>query len=130
MKKPWGEPWLRYLLAAMVAFAGVMHFVQPLGFVKIMPAALPRAWDYPLVYFTGICEIAGGIGLLVPMTRRAAGFSLVVFFVCVFPANIQAALEPARMGISPAAAWGRLPFQFLLIAWAYRYAKRDADSGH
>jgi uncharacterized membrane protein len=117
------EPALRILLSLLVGFAGVSHFVRPLFFVRIMPSYLPRSWDYPLVYFTGICEIAGAIALQVPVLRRPAAIALMAFFVAVFPANVQAALEPERMNAPAWAAWARLPLQAALIWWASRYAR-------
>lgn len=120
-----GEPWLRFLLALITAMAGVGHFVNAAGFVRIMPKLLPRAWDYPLVYFTGVCELAATAGLLIPplRLRRITGWALVAFFIAVFPANIQAALDPSRMDAPAWATLARLPFQILLIAWAYRYTR-------
>jgi uncharacterized membrane protein len=75
------------------------------------------------VYFTGVCEIAGAIGLCFPGLRKPAALALMVFFVAVFPANVQAALEPSRMDAPAWATWARLPFQALLVWWAYRYTR-------
>lgn len=121
-----GEPWLRWLLAALMVTVGVVHFVGPAPFVRIMPKMLPRSLDLPLVYLSGLFEILGGVGLLVPRAQRAAAFGLVALYVCVFPANIQAALEPWRMDAPPWATWARLPFQLLFVLWALRYARRES----
>jgi uncharacterized membrane protein len=102
---------------------GVVHFVGPEPFVRIMPKALPRRLDLPLVYLSGVFEILGGVGLLVPRAKRAAAWGLVALYVCVFPANIQAALEPERMSAPAWATWARLPFQLVFILWALRYAR-------
>jgi uncharacterized membrane protein len=107
----------------MVA-VGIAHFAAPAPFVAIMPAWLPRSWDLPLVLLSGAFEVLGGAGLLVPGARRRAAWGLCVLYICVFPANLQAALEPERMNVPAWAAWARLPFQALFIAWAYRYTKR------
>jgi uncharacterized membrane protein len=117
------EPWLRWLLAVLMTFAGVMHFVRPEFYVRIMPSLLPRAWDLPLIYASGIFEILGGLGLFWSRTRALAAWGLIAMFIAVFPANIQAALDPTRMDLPAWAAWARLPFQFLLIAWAARYRR-------
>ena len=116
---------MRFLLALITLIAGVAHFANSPGFVRIMPAWLPRGWDYPIVWVTGVCEISATFGLLFPSVklRRVTGFALVAFFIAVFPANIQAALEPSRMDAPAWATWARLPLQFVLIAWAYRYAR-------
>lgn len=90
-----------------------------------MPAWLP-AHD-ALILISGAAEIAGGIGILVPRTRRAAGFGLILLLVAVFPANITM-LRLGRMHEAPAWAeallWLRLPAQGLLIWWTWRVACR------
>ena len=61
----------RLLLAGIFVFAGMMHFIIPASYVGIMPPWLP--WHLGLVYLSGVLEMAGGVGLLIPRTRRAAG---------------------------------------------------------
>lgn len=107
---------------------GIDHFVNPTPFVHIMPPYIPAATHLGLVYFTGLCEIASGIGLVVPATRRAAAICLVPFYAAVFLANIQHALHPALLGTPAWVAWARLPLQPLLILWALRYARRPRVS--
>lgn len=115
----------RIVLAALFAFAGTMHFVIPGQYVGIMPPALP--WHRELVYLSGALEIAGGIGLLVPRTRRAAGLGLVLLLIAVWPANLQMLLNARAAGAS---AWSqaalllRLPLQILLMAWVWRASRR------
>ena len=63
----------------------------------------PSVRDRPLsaerlVLLTGVCELAGAGGLLLPPTRRAAGAALVVLYAAVFPANAYAARHPDRFG--------------------------------
>jgi uncharacterized membrane protein len=72
----------------------------------------PRA----LVIGTGVCEIAGGLGLLFPPTALAAGICLVVFLVAVFPANAYAAAHPKRFGSAAMPLVPRLIGQLILIA--------------
>jgi uncharacterized membrane protein len=69
-----------------------------------------------LVYVTGVCEIAGGIGLLVPQTRLAAAIALVVFLAAVFPANAYAAANRDRFGSLAIPFWPRLVGQVVLAA--------------
>ncbi len=84
----------RSALSTMLLFTTIAHFTQMSeDLVRMMPPAIP--WPRALVYFTGLCEIAGAMGLLIPATRRVAGIALIVFFVAVFPANVRA----ARSGI-------------------------------
>lgn len=103
-------------------FAGVMHFVKPAPFISIYPEGWPAARE--AVYFSGLAEIAGAIGLLVPATRRPAAFGLILLLVAVFPANINMAVNANKFpSIPQAALWLRLPLQFLLI-WAVWRARK------
>ncbi len=114
----------RYVLAVLMIAVGIAHFVAPEGFVKIVPAWLPSA--LVLVYVSGFFEIAGGVGLLVPATRRAASFGLIALYVAVFPANVNMALhqiQPRGMTLSPLLFWARLPLQAALIWWAWKVGK-------
>ena len=115
---------LRVLLAIFMIVAGTLHWVTPDPFVNIVPSYLP----YPLVlvYISGVFEILGGIGLLVPPTSKAAAWGLIALFIAVFPANINMAANQIQMdGIpdSDLLRWGRLPFQAVLIAWAWWYTR-------
>jgi uncharacterized membrane protein len=115
----------RIILAALFAFAGTMHFVIPEQYVGIMPPALP--WHRELVYLSGALEIAGGIGLLVPRTRRAAGIGLVLLLIAVWPANLQMLLNARAAGASAASQAAlllRLPLQLLLMVWVWRTSRR------
>ena len=73
----------------LYALAGVLHLLAPRPFLGIMPDWVPAPeW---VVMLTGVAELAGAIGLLQPWSpalRRAAGWGLALYAVCVFPANI------------------------------------------
>lgn len=109
----------RYLLALFYFTAGVIHLRSPGGFVAITPDWVP----YPLevVYFTGICEIAGAIGLITTRFRYAAGIGLALYALCVFPANINHAVNNIAMSGKTLSWWyhgPRLAFQPVFIWWA------------
>lgn len=107
-----------FIAAIFYVFAGTLHFVRPEMYLKIMPPYIP--WHEAMVRISGFGEIAGGLGLLLPQTRRAAGWGLVVLLIAVFPANLYMATNPveaAATAIAPALRWGRLPIQALLIWW-------------
>lgn len=94
---------LRILLAAAFIGMGVTHFVPAVQ--RTMAAMIPPPLRWKgianprnLVIVTGVCEIAGGIGLLIPATTVAAAFSLIVFLIAVFPANVYAAAHKERFG--------------------------------
>jgi len=77
-----------------------------------------------LVYFTAICEFAGGLGLLLPDFRRSASYALIAFFLAVLPANIHAARAGVTFRGKPATSlWVRIPMQILFIAVAFWSAR-------
>lgn len=121
---------LRWLLTVGMVGAGVLHFVRPDPYVAITPAWLPA--PLALVYISGVAEIAGGLGLILPATRRLAAWGLVALYVAIFPANLNMAVHAlSPLGGDPLpwwALWGRLPLQLVLIAWAAWYARRSADA--
>jgi len=108
-------------LAIFMVGIGVLHFVRPKPFVRIIPKFLPAPLG--LVYISGFFEIVGGVGLLIPETRAWAAWGLIALYVAVFPANIymlthNISLDPKKP-IPRWVLWLRLPFQFVFIAWAY-----------
>ncbi|MDZ8023770.1 MAG: DoxX family protein [Nostoc sp. DcaGUA01] len=115
---------LRVILAIAIIFVGVTHFLIPEPYVKIMPPQLP--YPLELVYLSGFYEILGGIGLLVPPVSQAAAWGLIALFIAVFPANINMAVNHIKLEYIPDSPWVhviRLPFQAVLIAWAWWYTK-------
>src|SRR5437899_5432410 len=73
----------RDALAVMLFFTAGAHFTGiKEDLVRMMPKWVPK--PRLTVYFTGVCEILGAVGLLLPPFRRAAGIALVVFFIAVF----------------------------------------------
>lgn len=110
----------RLVLAALFIIAGVAHFRSPDPFAKIVPPYLPA--PYVLVYVSGIFEILGGLGILVPASRWMAGWGLILLLIAVFPANIYMATAGIKLnGFPPAPwmAWARLPLQFVMMALVY-----------
>ena len=113
----------------MVAI-GVLHFATPQPFVSIVPSFLPA--PLVLVLVSGLFEVLGGVGLLVPrpQVRRAASFGLVALYLSVFPANVNMALHPELgQGLPLWSLWARLPFQVLFIAWALWVGRAPKDPG-
>jgi uncharacterized membrane protein len=109
----------RSVLAVFYAVAGIAHLARPAPFLLIMPEIVPFPGTVVLV--TGMLEIAGAIGLLLPGWRRLAGLMLAVYAACVFPANIRHALLGLDIAGWPLGWWyhgPRLALQPLLVWWA------------
>ena len=69
-----------------------------------------------LVSFTGVCEILGAIGILIPALQRVAGVALILLFVALFPANVHAARAGLTLRGKPVTPlWLRTPMQLLII---------------
>lgn len=107
------------LIAGLFISAGVLHFVRPAFFTRIVPPFLPD--PLLLVQVSGVAEILGGVGVLVPAVRLYAGYGLIALLIAVFPANVYmlVAAERVGMGIAPIWLWLRLPLQLVLIAWVW-----------
>jgi uncharacterized membrane protein len=109
---------LRGLLAAAFVLAGYFHITHPGPFLRITPAWVPA--PAMVVFVTGICELCGAAGLMIPPLRRLSGIMLALYSVCVFPANIQHALLFAELG-SGWTGWlyhgPRLLFQPVIVWW-------------
>lgn len=106
----------RLLLALFFVIAGFNHFRSPETYLSMIPAWLPN--PALLNYISGAAEIAGGIGILIPKTRRAAAFGLILLLIAVFPANIHVAMNGwPDMDIPRWILIARLPFQLLLVVW-------------
>jgi len=114
----------RRLLAAFFVGAGVNHFIQPRPYEKIVPTRL-QADARRVVFVSGVAEIAGGLGVLVPGTRRVSGIGLIALLAAVFPANLFMASEPERFRRIPRwALYARLPLQPLMMLWAWKATRR------
>ncbi len=100
-----------------------MHFIKPATYEQIIPPQLGHA--AALVAISGVAEIAGGLGLLIPQTRRAAGIGLIVLLVAVWPANIFMAVESKQFAaVAPAwILWARVALQVPLIWWIERASR-------
>lgn len=117
----------RFLFGAFFIAAGVNHFINPGFYTRMMPAYLP--WHAELVAISGVAEVVLGAMLLVPRFQVVAGWGLIALLFAVFPANVNMTMHPELYPtISQTALWLRLPFQALLIAWAYWYTKRSQRS--
>jgi len=116
-------------LVLLFLFTASGHFATPQPMAEMLPSFMP--WRMPLIYLTGVLEIALALGIALPATRRLAGLAAIATLVVFFPANIYAAVAQVDMG---GHAWGpvylliRAPLQALLIGWTWWFAVRPAAS--
>jgi uncharacterized membrane protein len=111
---------LRFLAAVFFIGAGANHFRSPGFYERIIPPGFPS--PHALVAFSGIAEIMGGIGLLIPRLRRPAALGLIALLIAVFPANLYMAFEPQKFADLHLPEWtflARLPLQAVFIAWVW-----------
>jgi uncharacterized membrane protein len=110
---------MRWVLALFYLAAGYVHLMKPDTFMPVMPDWVPA--PHQVILFTGVCEVAGAIGLVIPRTRWLAGLMLALYAIAVFPVNIKHAIYgPAIAGI-PNMWWyhgPRLLLQPVLVWWA------------
>lgn len=119
----------RVSLALLFLFTSLGHFATTAAMAEMLPPWVPNR--VAIVHVTGVLEMAGAIGLLVPRYSRLAGLCLLLFLIAVFPANVYAALTRAPMGgheAGPMYLLVRGPFQLLLMWWTYRFAAKNRRS--
>jgi uncharacterized membrane protein len=110
-------------LAVVFAVSGVLHFLMPRPYMRIVPRPLPRKRD--LVYASGAAELACAAGLMHPRARPAAGWGSLAVLLAVYPANLQMAVDAqlTRSGAYKAGTLLRLPLQLPMIRTALRAAR-------
>ncbi|MET0448062.1 MAG: hypothetical protein ABW004_06630 [Aeromicrobium sp.] len=113
------------IMAGAFIGMGVLHFVRPGPFENIVPKVLPRKTE--LVYASGVVEIAAGVMMLHPRTRRLGGLGAVGLLAGVFPANVQMTADALRSSRAPgwykAGTILRLPLQAPMIRIALKAAR-------
>lgn len=116
---------IRWVMSGILAVAGVVHLVAPDVFMPAMPPYLPG--HLTMIYVTGGLELAAVVGLWVPRLRRLTAWCLVAYFVAILPAHVHVAWNGIEMfGIrDPVLLWGRLVFQAVFVAAAYRLTWKE-----
>jgi uncharacterized membrane protein len=116
-----------WLMGAFYLGAGFAHFVKPDFYQPMMPPYLPLHSE--LIYLSGAAEMLLGAAILVPRLRRRAAWGIILLLIAVFPANVHIALHDVPIGGAAHGAgvwnWVRMPFQGVLIAWAWWYTRPD-----
>lgn len=123
-----------FVMAPGYVVAGLLHFVVPALYVQIVPPIFPAR--LALVSLSGLAEIAVGLGLLLPRTRRYAAWATVGLLIAIFPANVYTATSgvvieglPGSGDPSALIRWGRLPLQGVLILLAFWYTRPPTNTG-
>ncbi len=109
----------KYILAALLITAGILHFLRPKFFMKIMPDYVPA--HHALVLASGVAEIICGVLLLFPSTQTVGAYLTIALLIAVFPANVE--MSRKYYAKKKKGFWLtilRLPLQILLIWWAYQ----------
>lgn len=115
----------RLLLGVAFVAAGVNHFVMPRAYQRIVPPSM-KDRARRLVAVSGVAEVAGGLGVLLPWTRRPAGIGLIALLAAVFPANLYMARAPEHFRKIPRwALYARLPLQPLMMWWAWTVTRKS-----
>ena len=114
-----------YVIGVLFVAAGALHFKNPRMYEAIVPPFLPA--HRGIVYVSGFFEMLGGLGVMLPLTRPAAGWGLIALLLAVFPANVYMALDTEKFGkLAPAwVLYGRLPLQFVLVWWVWNATIRN-----
>ncbi len=122
---------LGHLMGYILLGAGVGHFVFPGPLDSIVPSALPGD-PRIYTYLSGVAEIAIGLALLTPLSKRVLGkpvklwgaYGAFALFLAVYPANINMAIQWSDRAMpEPLIAYARLPFQFYFLWAAWKLIK-------
>lgn len=109
-----------YIMGGMYVLAGIMHFIKPKIYLKIMPPYLP--YHLPLVYLSGLFELVFGALVMYPDTQQIGAWGIITTLIGVFPANIYMLTSYRGKNLwFKLALWLRLPLQGFLIYWAYTF---------
>jgi uncharacterized membrane protein len=115
-------------VAAGVAFivASIPHFTSPERYLPMMPPFVPA--PRMMISVSGVAELLGGIGMLIPRTARLASWWLAALLLAIFPANIYVAISgvnAAGLPSSPWYTWSRLPFQLVFLWWVLASVRKE-----
>ena len=110
-------------MSIMLLFTSIAHFAFSKGMTLMMPSFFP--FKKQIVWATGLLEIIAAIGLLLPAWRNTTALCLIIFFVLIIPANINAAIQKIdyqkgnNEGSGTHYLWFRVPLQIFFIGWIY-----------
>ena len=105
-----------YALAVTFVFTATAHFNKMKhDLAQMIPSYFPR--PLLIVYMTGVLELLGAAGLVLPQFRRVAGICLIALLVGMYVANVNAAQKGVTLrGKPPTPLWLRTPMQVVFVA--------------
>ncbi len=106
------------IMAIIYILAGLMHFIKPKVYLRIMPRYLPA--HKAMVFWSGVAEVLLGIGLLWVATRNIAVYGIIAILGVFLMVHFHMlSSEKAAAGIPKWILLLRIPLQFFLMYWAY-----------
>jgi len=120
----------RIAMSAMLLFTAIGHVKFLKGMSRMLPSWIPAKRLF--IHATGIIEIAAAAGLHFSSLRAMTAWLLILFFILILPANINAAMQRLNYetgvhdGPGPRYLLFRIPMQLFLIAWVYVFAVLEA----
>ena len=113
------ETFSLWSMAGLYILAGINHFVNPKFYLKIIPPFFP---SHQLInWVSGLAEVVLGVALLFPEYQSIGAWGIIILLIAVFPANIYHFMKGWRKKKMVAVLLIRLPFQLVLIWWAYSF---------
>ncbi|MFI5131104.1 MAG: hypothetical protein ACHQFX_13975 [Chitinophagales bacterium] len=112
-------------MSVMLLFTAIGHFAYSKGMAMMIPGIIP--FKTAIVYLTGLIEVAAAMGLLILSVRHITSLLLIIFFIAIVPANINAAIHKVdyqkgtNEGNDPKYLWFRIPMQLFFIAWVWYF---------
>ena len=114
------NPWHLYVMSGLYCVAGLMHFIKPKAFMRVMPRYLPN--HRLLVYLSGVAEIVCGGALLMPSLKVYAVYGILIMLTLFLAVHFyMLSGKKASAGFPKWLLIIRVPIQFLLMYWAYTY---------
>ncbi len=116
----------RQLMSLCMVFSGISHFIILEQYIAIIPEFLPD--PATIVYVSGVLEILGGVGLLIPQVSLFAAWGLGWVFIAICIASIDMIVANTPLTTIPMNLWLQisiLPLQFVLILWAWWLSQPD-----
>jgi uncharacterized membrane protein len=107
-------------LSLFFVFTALGHFIRTEEMAAMLPPAVP--FRIELIYFTGVLELLGVVGVWIPQLTRLTGVLLILMLIGILPSNIYSAINRVDFGghsAGPAYLLVRIPFQLFVIWWTY-----------